>query len=87
MRHAEIISRCNALRLRKRHCVVVKNQGLTLVYQGREREKERERTPRKSRIFTKVQVYFTCVGYFYEAVSVAHANSTWECYANSFGDL
>ena len=29
MRHAGIISRCAALRLRKRHCVVVKNQGFT----------------------------------------------------------
>jgi len=53
-------------------------------------KRKRERgggTPRNSRVFTKVQVYFTCVGYFYEAVSVANANSTWERYANSFGDL
>lgn len=45
----------------------------------RERERKSERgggTPRKSRVFTNVQIYFTCVGYFYEAVTVANANST-----------
>jgi hypothetical protein len=51
-------------------------QLLTLDYQRR----KRERTPRKSRIFTKVQVYLKCVGYFYEAVSVPNASSMWECY-------
>ena len=53
-------------------------QLLTLVFR-----EERDRTPRKSRIFTKVQVYLTCVGYLYEAVSVINSNSVWECYVNS----
>jgi hypothetical protein len=51
-------------------------QLLTLVYQRR----DRERAARKSRIFTKVQVYLMRVGYFYEAVSVRNANCMWESY-------